>query len=162
MAEPSDIYADRLFRPDSPDAILFLDSGWDDPSSSSDDDDHAGSDTASDAASDAATDGRRPSSPWVKPFRRKHEINYYVDERLHDPDRLFKHVRHWANIPPRQWLKIVGERHERYTVETGGSSISGYGAGNSGYDTYTRTVTDFSFKIELTPYLFLPSEYHNP
>ncbi|KAK8855093.1 hypothetical protein PGQ11_011005 [Apiospora arundinis] len=110
------------------------------------------SDSSSSISADAPVSRAGAASPWVEPFRqRSSSTPYYVDQRLDDPDRLARHIQHWADTPPQPWLTIWGTHTETYRTHT-----------TDPPQTRTRTVTDFEIRIDLTPYLYQRGERHNP
>ncbi|KAK6855630.1 ATP-dependent bile acid permease [Apiospora arundinis] len=124
------------------------------------------SDNSSSISADAPVSRAGAASPWIQPFRhRSSSTPYYVDQRLDDPDRLARHIQHWADTPPQPWLTILGTHTETYTTYTTYSTY--HAAGNyctttTVPQTQTRTVTDFEIRIDLTPYFYMKGKRHNP
>ncbi|KAK5657437.1 hypothetical protein OQA88_3009 [Cercophora sp. LCS_1] len=64
----------------------------------------------------------------------------YLDSRLdNDPKLLEQHIYHWAETPPRQFVRLHGQHQQ--TEERDGKKE-------------TKWVTDFDVQVEITPYLF--------
>ncbi|EON97091.1 putative abc transporter protein [Phaeoacremonium minimum UCRPA7] len=67
-------------------------------------------------------------------------LECFLDPQLDaDPKYLESHLRYWASIPPRPYVRVFGSHRER--VDNNGKKEN-------------KSVTDFDVKVELTPYLF--------
>lgn len=76
-----------------------------------------------------------------QPFRRDESVSYYLDSALDtDPELLERRVRAWAALPPRPFVRVYGYHRERRR--------------HDGKSKESKNVTDFDFKVDLTPYLW--------
>jgi len=84
-----------------------------------------------------------PPFPGMIPFHIKDSntgAEGYINSLLdNEPKILEQHVRHWAKIPPRPFIRLHGTHRQQ--VDENGKKES-------------RTITDFDIQVELTPYLF--------
>lgn len=68
-------------------------------------------------------------------------VENYLDSRLdNDPELLERHIYHWAQSPPRQFIRLHGQ-HQQTEEDRDGKKE-------------TKWVTDFDVQVEITPYLF--------
>lgn len=76
----------------------------------------------------------------LQPFRRDDDVAYYLNSGLDtEPEFLETHVRAWAAVPPRPFVRVHGYHHESRRDR------------NNKLE--SKNVTDFDVKVELTPYL---------
>ncbi|KAI0158027.1 hypothetical protein GGR52DRAFT_184680 [Hypoxylon sp. FL1284] len=71
---------------------------------------------------------------------------FWVAKSLEDPTRLESHIKQFAAIPPRPYMKLVGTHSETRKDSKG--------------KTEKNTVTDFDISVELTPYLYSDARWH--
>lgn len=77
----------------------------------------------------------------LQPFRRTNACADYLDPRLDsDPAYLESHIRGWAALPPRPFVRVRGTHSERRRSADGKHE--------------RREIVDFDVRVELTPYLY--------